>query len=72
MIHGPSYRQVIDLAELNNSRYIHPMGQSGHLLSPHYDNLLSLWQKGEYLPNKTKDYPVADRLVFEPVRKKER
>jgi len=67
MIHGASYRQVIDLAKLDNSRYIHPMGQSGQLLSPHYDDLLPLWQKGEYLPNKTKDYPVADRLVLEPL-----
>ncbi len=72
MVHGPSYRQVIDLAEMNNSRYIHPMGQSGHLLSPHYDDLLSLWQKGEYLRKKTKDYPVAARLVLEPVTAGER
>jgi penicillin amidase len=67
MVHGPSYRQVIDLAENDNSRYIHPMGQSGHLLSPHYDDLLPLWQQGEYLRQKTKDYPVAARLVLEPV-----
>jgi penicillin amidase len=65
MIHGAGYRQVIDFANLDNSRYIQSTGQSGHLLSPHYDDLLPLWQQGEYLLNKTKDYPVADRLVLE-------
>jgi len=66
MIHGAGYRQVIDLAALDNSRYIQSTGQSGHLVSPHYDDLLLLWQKGEYLPIKTKDYSVAARLVLEP------
>ena len=42
MINGPIYRQVIDLANLDNSRYIQSTGQSGHLLSPHYDDLLPL------------------------------
>jgi len=65
MVHGASYRQVIDLAEMDNSRYIHPMGQSGHLLSPHYDDLLPLWQKGEYILIPTKDYPQAETLILE-------
>lgn len=66
--HGPSYRHIVDLAELNNSRFIHPMGQSGHLLSPQFDDLLSLWQQGLYLPMRTEDYPVRERLSLEPAR----
>jgi penicillin amidase len=27
-----------------------PPGQSGHLASPHYDDLAELWVRGEYVP----------------------
>jgi penicillin amidase len=50
MTHGPSYRQVVNLADLEASLFIHPMGQSGHFLSPHYADLLPLWARGAYLP----------------------
>ncbi len=42
----PSYRQVIDMADLNNSRSIIYAGQSGHPLSPHYDDLTERWIQG--------------------------
>ena len=67
MNHGATYRQVIDLSGMDTSRYILPPGQSGHLLSPQYDDMLPLWQKGEYLQIQTKDYPVAETLVLEPM-----
>jgi len=40
---GPSYRHILDFSDLENSRFIHPMGQSGNILSPHYDDLLQTW-----------------------------
>lgn len=46
----PSYREIIDLADLDNSRFMHTTGQSGNLLSPHYADLLPLWQGMEYVP----------------------
>jgi penicillin amidase len=69
LLHGVSYRQVVDLADMEKSRYIHPMGQSGHLLSPQYDNLLVRWQKGDYLAMQMKDYPRGENLVLEPHRR---
>lgn len=66
--HGPSYRHIVDLADLNNSRFIHPMGQSGNLLSTQFDDLLPMWQKGAYLPMRTEGYPVRERLLLEPGR----
>ncbi len=42
-----SYRQVIDLGNLSNSRAVLPPGQSGHLASPHYGDLAPLWLRGE-------------------------
>jgi penicillin amidase len=54
---GPSYRQIIQLSELDedsaenehNSRFLGPLGQSGDLFSPHYDDLAMAWSTGEYL-----------------------
>ncbi len=47
---GPSFRSIMDFSNLNNSRYIHPMGQSGDPFSKIYDNLLPLWRDGLDIP----------------------
>lgn len=47
---GPSFRSIFDFSNLNNSRYIHPMGQSGDPFSKIYDNLLPLWRDGLDIP----------------------
>jgi penicillin amidase len=47
---SPSFRQIVDLGDLSRSVTIIPPGQSGHLASPHYDDLLEPWVKGEYHP----------------------
>ena len=36
----PGYRQIIDLSPANDSRFLDAVGQSGHFLSPHYDDFL--------------------------------
>ena len=38
------YRQIIDLSPANDSRFLDAVGQSGHLLSPHYDDFLHDWR----------------------------
>jgi penicillin amidase len=40
---GASYRQIIDLSSANDSRFIIDVGQSGHVLSTHYDDFLEDW-----------------------------
>ncbi|MFX0126105.1 MAG: penicillin acylase family protein [Candidatus Hodarchaeota archaeon] len=47
---APSHRQIIDMGDLTKSLMIHGPGQSGHLGSPHYNDLAELWIKGEYHP----------------------
>jgi penicillin amidase len=47
---APSFRQIVDLGDLSRSVIINPPGQSGHLASPHYDDLIEPWLKGEYYP----------------------
>jgi penicillin amidase len=45
-----SLRMVIDVGNWDESRFCLPGGQSGNPLSPHYDDLFKLWQRGEGVP----------------------
>ncbi len=47
--HGPSWRMVADLSNLQKSYGVYPGGQSGNMFSPHWDDLFKLW----YAYNKT-------------------
>lgn len=49
-IQAAGYRGVYDLADPDSSVFIIATGQSGHPLSPHYDDLSELWRRGEYIP----------------------
>ena len=40
----PGYREIIDLSPANNSRFLDAVGESGHFLSPHYDDFLNDWR----------------------------
>ena len=46
---GASLRAIYDLANLDDSRFIIPTGQSGNFLSPHYSDFLDRWRDGEYI-----------------------
>ncbi|MFX0184037.1 MAG: penicillin acylase family protein [Candidatus Hodarchaeota archaeon] len=46
----PTHRQIIDMGNLSNSLMVFAPGQSGHLGSHHYDDLIDLWINGEYHP----------------------
>jgi penicillin amidase len=47
---GASYREVIDLADFDNSVGINVPGQSAQPGSEYYDNLLPLWGSDRYFP----------------------
>jgi len=47
---APSFRQIIDLSDFDNSMSILPPGQSGNLVSPNAKDQFELWLKGEYKP----------------------
>ncbi len=46
----PSMRMVIDMADFSNSVFVHTTGTSGHAFHPHYDDMITLWTDGEYVP----------------------
>lgn len=47
---GASYREVIDLADWDNSLASNVPGQSGQPESPFYDDLLELWARDAHFP----------------------
>ncbi len=46
----PSFRQIVDLADLSRSLSIHAPGQSGLPASKHYDDFIERWMKLEHHP----------------------
>jgi penicillin amidase len=46
----PSMRMVVDLADLDRSRWIQLTGSSGHAFHAHYLDQYALWSRGETLP----------------------
>ncbi len=65
---GPSYRQIVDLSPGGRSLFVIPMGQSGSLLSGHFDDLLGLWSGDGYLRMRTGGYEADDTLTLRPAR----
>lgn len=46
---GPSMRFLFDFANPDEFVFIMPTGQSGHILSDHYDDMTQLWLDGKYI-----------------------
>ena len=61
---GPSYRQIVDLGQLDNSLYILTLGQSGNLFARHYADQMRLWRNGQYLPMQNED--LQEQMVLQP------
>jgi penicillin amidase len=51
---GASLRTLFDLADLDKSLIVYPMGQSADVFSPHFDDLLWLWRDRQYIPLSTR------------------
>jgi penicillin G amidase len=70
---GASYRHVFDLADWDKGMATSVPGQSGQPGSPHYADLLPLWEKGEYFPlafsRKKVEEGTKNRLLLTPAAK---
>ncbi len=71
--HGAAatFRQIVDLGDLSRSLVLVPPGQSGHLASPHYDDMITPWLRGEYIPmlwtREQVEREVQESLTLEPL-----
>ena len=57
---APSMRMVVDLGDLDASRWVNQTGASGHPFSDHYDDQTQAWLAGETYP-----WPSTRRAVEE-------
>lgn len=66
----PTVRAVIDVGEWDEARFVLPGGQSGNPCSPHYDDQLEAWKRGEGVPLAWSEHAVAratkEELRLEP------
>ena len=66
----PSMRMVVNLGDLDKSKWINLSGASGHAYSAHYTDQTDKWAKGELLPwafsRKAVDKSTSDTLVLKP------
>ena len=64
------YRQIIDLSPGNDSRFADALGESGHPLSPHYDDFLADWAAVRHrtmrIDRKDVERDAAGRLRLTP------
>lgn len=61
----PNLRASIDVGEWANSRFVLAGGQSGNPFSPHYADMLPIWQKGEGVPIAFTEEEVRKATVTE-------
>jgi penicillin G amidase len=67
---GASYREIFDLSNWDASLAVNTPGQSGQPLSPHYSDLLPLWDAGQYFPlaysREAVEKVTTEKLVLQP------
>lgn len=70
---GATYREIIDMGDLDGALAMNVPGQSGQPGSPYYNNLVESFGRAEYFPlaftRAAVDRVAAHRLVLAPVRR---
>jgi len=57
---APSMRMVVDLSDLDRSRWVNQTGNSGHVYDDHYDDQTDAW-----VDNELYDWPFSEKAVRE-------
>ncbi len=69
MIYGGCIRMIVDFADIDKSTFISPPGQSGHYMSPHYDDLPHRWADNDQIPlNYQSAQQLRDVLILQPLQ----
>ncbi|MGY2894285.1 penicillin acylase family protein [Deinococcus sp. UYEF24] len=66
--HAPSYRQIIDLSDMNRSVFIGTLGQGGNPIGSHYADMQPMWRDGKSIPMSTSaaDWGRTQTLELKP------
>jgi penicillin amidase len=65
-VHGPSFRGVYDLSDLDRSRFVMAPGQSGNPLSRHASDFLVRWRDGDTILLGAEPAVVAATVTLTP------
>jgi penicillin amidase len=63
---GPSFRMIVDLANLDNSLANLTLGESGHFFSPHYKDQFDAYYNGTSFPMQFTNVKPEDMLAVKP------
>jgi penicillin amidase len=67
---GPALRKITDFARIDSGVTISPTGQSGNVMSPHYDDQAEMFIKGEFRPMLMNQKQITsfskNKLTFTP------
>jgi penicillin G amidase len=73
-VSGPSYREILDVGNWDESVVANVPGESGQPGSPHYSDLAPLWDQTRYFPmlysKAAVEKEAKDRLTLEPPSKR--
>src|SRR5206468_3861413 len=60
---GPAMRMLVDLGDLDASRWVNQSGVSGHAFNRHYDDQTELWVNNELWPFVSSRQAVEARTI---------
>ncbi len=66
---GPSTRRIVDFADVENALSILPTGQSGNIMSPHYEDQAQMFVDGKFrlqLMNREVIEALEEMLILKP------
>jgi penicillin amidase len=69
---GPTWRQILDVGAWDNSVMVNSPGESGVPGSPHYSDLMPMWDQGQYIPmlysRAAVEQHASQRVTLEPAK----
>lgn len=68
VFYGSQMRTMVDFADVENGLNITPSGQSGHLMSDHYDDQAPLYAKREFRAQSLNTASCRKKLMLEPAK----
>ncbi len=68
---GPSWRFLIDFADIDGALFVLPAGNSGNPMSPHFFDFNQMWQEGKYwnipISKERVKAKAASTLILNPI-----